>query len=70
MATAHEMPTYFAAAGDSHYLMQSVVYLMDTTKILVELLDKFLYGEHAMWQQKGLWNSIWSDEMIDGTIMH
>ena len=42
---------------------------MKMTKFPKNLLKKFLDGEHAMRHQNGIWNSIWSDMMIETTIM-
>ena len=58
---------YFAAAGHCHYLSYASVYSMKMTNIPKNLLKKVLDGEHAMWHQNGIWNSIWSDMMIETT---
>ena len=42
---------------------------MKMTRLPGGLLSKFLVGEHAMRHQNGLWNSIWSDQMIETTVM-
>lgn len=60
---------YFAAAGHCHYLSYASVYSMKMTNIPKNLLKKVLDGEHAMWHQNGIWNSIWSDMMIETTVM-
>ena len=39
------------------------------TKLPKYVLKKFLDGEHAMCHQNGIWNSIWSDVMIETTVM-
>lgn len=38
-------------------------------KLPSEVLNKFLTREHAMRHCNGLWNSIWSDMMIETTVM-
>ena len=63
------MIPYFAAAGHWHYLRYSIVYLMKMSKLPNVVLNKFLNGEHAMRHENGLWNSIWSDQMIESTVM-
>ena len=60
---------YFAAAGHCHYLSYASVYSMKMTNIPKNLLKKVLDGEHAMWHQNGIWTSIWSDMMIETTVM-
>ena len=39
------------------------------TRLPEGLLSKFLTGEHAMRHQHGLWDSIWSDQVIETTVM-
>ena len=63
------MLPYFAAAGHWHYLHSTVMHLIKMTKLPKDLVQKFIKGEHAMRHQKGLWNSIWSDMMIETTSM-
>ena len=69
ISTVSLMIPYFAAAGHWHYLRYSIVYLMKMTRLPEGLLSKFLAGEHAKQYQDGLWNSIWSDQMIETTVM-
>ena len=38
-------------------------------KLPKNLLKKFLDGEYAMRHQNSIWNSIWSDMMIETTVM-
>ena len=63
------MLPYFAAAGHWHCLRYAPVYLIKMTKLPKNLLKKFSDGEHAMRHQNGLWNSIWSDMMIETIVM-
>ena len=63
------MLPYFAAASHWHYLRYATVYLIKLKKLPSELLRKFLTGEHAMRLFNGLWNSVWSDMMIETTLM-
>ena len=69
ISTVRLMIPYFAAAGHWHYLRYSIVYLMKMTKLPEDLLIMFPGGEHSMRHQNGLWNSIWSDQMIETTVM-
>ena len=38
-------------------------------KLSKNLLKNNLDGEHAIWHQNGKWNSIWSDLMIETTVI-
>ena len=60
-----------AAAGHRHYLCYATGYLISVKMIKLpsELLHKFLTGDHAMRHCNGLWNFIWSDMMIETTVM-
>ena len=42
---------------------------MKMTKLPKYVLKKCLDGEHAMCHRNGIWNSIWSDVMIETTVM-
>ena len=63
------MLPYFAAAGQWHYFRYATVYLIKMTKLPKEPLGKFIDGKHAMRHQNGIWNAIWSDMMIETTVM-
>ena len=63
------MLPYFAAAGHLHYLRYTAVYLIKMAKLTSELFHKFLTGQHAMRHCIGLWNLIYSDMMIETTVM-
>ena len=39
-------------------------------KLPSELVHKFLTGEHAMRHYNRLWNSVWSDMMIETTVRY
>ena len=47
----------------------ATVFLIKLTKLPSELLRKFLTKEHAMRHFNEIWNSIWSDMMIETTVM-
>ena len=68
LAVSRMLP-YFAAACHWNYLRYGVVYLKRMTKMPHELLEHFLNKEHVMRHQPGLWNAIWSDMMIETTVM-
>ena len=38
-------------------------------KLFSGILNKFMKAEHAVGNQKGLWNGTWSDMMIETTYM-
>ena len=63
------MLPYFVADGHWHYLIHTSVYLIKMTKLPENLLKTFFDGEHAMWHQNSLCNSIGSDVMIETTAM-
>ena len=67
--TLKRMLPYFAAAGHWHCFRYAIVYLMKMTKLPKELFGKFIDGEHAMRHQNGIWNAMWSDMMIETTVM-
>ena len=59
----------FAAAGHCYYLCYAPAYLMKMTKLPRNLLKKVSDEEHARQHQNGIWNSIWSNTMIESTLM-
>ena len=50
-------------------MQEKVCYLRSMEKLPGDILHKFMKGEHVMRHQKGLWNGIWSDIMIETTYM-
>ena len=63
------MTPYFSAAGHWKYARESICYLRSMEKLSGDIFHKFMKGEHVMRHQKGLWNGIWSDMMIETTYM-
>ena len=59
------MLPYFAAAGHWNYLRYATVYYLKISKLPNDLHSRFMKAVHAMRRQVGLWNSIWSDMMIE-----
>lgn len=64
-----EMMPYFFAAGHHHYARYGLYYLRSMERLPVEILEKFLKGEHVMRHKPGIWNGIWSDMYIETTFM-
>ena len=63
------MLPYFAAAGHWYYFSYASVYSMKMMNVSKNLLKMVLDREHAMWHQNGIWNFIWSDMMIETTVV-
>ena len=63
------MIPYFSAAGHWKYARESICYLRSMEKLSGDIFHKFMKGEHVMRHQKGLWNGVWSDMMIETTYM-
>ena len=63
------MIPYFSAARHWKYARECICYLRSMEKLSGDILHKFMTGEHVMRHQKGLWNGIWSDMMIETTYM-
>ena len=63
------MLLYFVALGPAHCLCYATLYFIKMTKLPSELLHKLLTGEHDTRDGNGLWNSIWSNMVIEMTFM-
>ena len=63
------MLPYFAAARHLNYFRYGIAYLNKMSQLPPDLVERFMKEEHAMRHQPGLWNSIWSDMMIETTVM-
>ena len=57
------MLPHFASDRHWHYLIHTSAYLIKMTKLPKNLLKTFFDGEHPMWHQNSIWNSIGSDVM-------
>ena len=64
-----KMIPYFFAAGHHHYARYATYYLNDMRNLPPEIEERFLRGEHTTRHQRGLWNGIWSDMLIETTFM-
>ena len=62
-----KMVPCFFAAGLRNYARDSICYLCSMEKLSGNILNKFRKGKHVMNHQKGLWNGIWSNMMIEIT---
>lgn len=69
LLAAEAMLPYFGAAAHWNYFRYGIVYIMKMSKMPMELLKHFLNREHVMRHQPGIWNGIWSDMMIETTMM-
>lgn len=50
--------------------MQEIIcFVCSMEKLSGNILSKSVQGEHVMRHQKGLWNRMWSNMMIDTTYM-
>ena len=61
------MILYFFAAGHLNNGRDRICYLRSMENLFGDILNKSLKSEHAMRNQKGLWNGIWSNMMIETT---
>ena len=64
-----KMMVYFFAAGHINYARYGLCYLRSMERIPGYIFDQFMEGQHVMRHQDGLFNSIWSDQMIETTYM-
>ena len=63
------MIPYFFVAGHWNYGRESICCLRSMGKLSGDILNKFMKVEHVMRHQKGLWDGILSDMMIETTYM-
>ena len=63
------MMPYFFAAKHVNYARYGICYINTMEKLPSEVLTQFMKGEHVMRHQKGIWNAIWSDMMIETSYM-
>ena len=69
IAALKMMLPYFGAAGHWNYLRYGLAYLIKMSQLPPDLVKQLLQEEHAMCHRSSLWNSIWSDMMIETTVM-
>ena len=67
--TGRYMAPYFFAAGHNHYARSGLIYLKTVKNLPGDVLSRFLIEEQVMRHQAGLWNGIWSDMLIESTLM-
>ena len=63
------MMPYFFAAKHINYARYDICYINTIEKLPSEVLTQIMNGEHVMRHQKGLWNAIWSDMLIETSYM-
>ena len=64
-----QMIIYFFAAGHVNHARYGLCYLLSMLRLPPIILDQFLKGEHVLRHTEGIWNSIWSDMMIETSYM-
>ena len=69
LSAAKEMIPYFFAGGHHHYARWGTQYVNQLEGLDGEVKQKFLKGEHTVRHNSGLWNTVWTDMMIETTLM-
>ena len=69
LSAAKEMLPYFFAAGHHHYVRWGLQYINQLESLDGQLKERFLKGEHTVQHKQGLWNTVWTDMMIEQTLM-
>ena len=69
MCTVSEILTYFFSARHNHYAHYGTYYFKDMPRLQPEIDKKFLQGEHTTRHVGGIWDNIWSDMMIESSLM-
>ena len=64
------MMPYFFAARHFNYARFGTCYINTMERLPSDVLKQFMDGEHVMRHQKGIWNAIWSDMLIETTYMN
>ena len=64
-----KMIPYFSAAGHWNYARDSIVYMRSMEKMPIDLLNRFMNGEHVIRLRDGSFNGIWSGMTIETTYM-
>lgn len=67
--TMKEMIPFFFAAGHHNCARWGAQYIKQLESLSGEVKQKFLKGEHIVCHKNGLWNSLWTDMMIETTLM-
>ncbi len=69
LLAVNAMMPYFLCGGHINYARYGLYYLRSMECLPIEVLNKFMKGEHVMRHKPGLWNAIWSDMFIETTFM-
>ena len=69
LATVKSMIPLFFAAGNIHYVRYGLYYLRCMERLPAFVFSRFMKGEHTVRQRSGLWNGIWTDQLIESTCM-
>ena len=59
----------FFAAEHFNYARYGLHYTNSMEKLPNEIFQSFMKREHVVCHKRGIWNSIWSDMMIEATYM-
>ena len=70
LSAGKEMIPYFFAAGHHHYARWGIQYINQLEGLDGDVKERFLKGEHTVRHNSGLWNTIWTDMMIEQTLMN
>ena len=62
------MPNFFATKHNN-YITFGIFYINTIEKLPKTVLKQLLKGEHVMRHQRGIWNAIWSDMLIETSYM-
>ena len=63
------MMPYLFAAGHVNYAQYGLCYIKAMEKLPIAVLHPFLFGEHVVHHQEGIWNAMWIDMLIETTFM-
>ena len=67
ISAVKEMMPFFFAAGHYHYARWATQYINTLESVHGKIKERFLKGEHTVRHKQGLWNSVWTDMMIEQT---
>ena len=61
------MIPYFFATGHTHYARYCLYYLRTMLNLAPDLLTRFQQGKHVARMREGVWNGIWTGQLIEST---
>ena len=66
---AEEMIPYFFAGHHTNYARYGLYYLRTMQNLPPDLFPQFMKGEHVSRMREGVWNGVWTDQLIESTYM-